>query len=61
MKETKIKCDRCGAEIESATFEQNIHNLIMLGWRTKSGTVTNERYDICTDCADSFAEWIKGK
>ena len=61
MKESKIKCARCGKNIEPATFEQNIHNLVMLGWRTASGTVTNERYDICAKCADAFEEWIKGK
>ena len=51
-------CDRCGREITSPTVEQNPHNLILVGWMTEGGSVTNERYDICTECADLFEEWM---
>lgn len=54
-------CDRCGAEIKEASVEDNPHNLILLGWSTESGTTTNERYNICTKCADEFDEWMKNE
>ncbi len=59
-KETKQICERCGKEIKPATYEQNAHNLIMLGWTTGKGTVINARHNICTKCADAFDKWLKG-
>ena len=59
LEDKKMKCDRCGAEITPATVNDNPHNLILLGWTSETGTTTNERYNVCSKCADDFDRWMK--
>lgn len=39
----------------------NPHDVLSLGWKTKTGTVMGTRKDMCSDCMDKLDEFLSGK
>ena len=50
-------CDRCHKELTERKYDENPHDLIMLGWK-KEGLTISKRYDVCRECADEFDQWM---
>ena len=61
-KSGKRYCDRCKKQMPKFREEgSNIHDVLSLGWKTKSGTVMSARKDICSDCMDIIDELLSGE
>ncbi len=61
-KSGKRYCDRCKNQMPKLREEgSNIHDVLSLGWKTKSGTVMSARKDICSDCMDLIDELLSGE
>lgn len=62
QKNGKRYCDRCKEPMPMLREENsNIHDIISLGWKTKTGTVMHKRKDICTSCMDLLDEFLQGE
>jgi hypothetical protein len=62
IKNKKRYCDRCRAEMPMiAPDDNNPHDIIKLGWKTRTGSVMNVTKDICTDCMDLVDELLSGE
>lgn len=54
-KKKKRYCDKCGAELQLIDFSQqdiNPHDIVSLGFKTKTGQTMNKTYDFCKECMD---------
>lgn len=61
-KSGKRYCDRCKKQMPKLREEgSNIHDVLSLGWKTKTGTVMSARKDICSDCMDLIDELLSGE
>ena len=61
-KNGKRYCDRCKKEMPKLRSEgSNVHDVLSLGWKTKTGTVMGTRKDICSDCMDILDEFLQGE
>lgn len=61
-KNGKRYCDRCKKEMPKLRAEgSNVHDVLSLGWKTKTGTVMGTRKDICSDCMDLLDEFLQGE
>ena len=61
-KNGKRYCDRCKKEMPKLRVEgSNVHDVLSLGWKTKTGTVMGTRKDICSDCMDLLDEFLQGE
>ena len=61
-KSGKRYCDRCKKPMPKIREEgSNVHDLLSLGWKTKTGTVMGTRKDICSECMDELDEFLSGK
>lgn len=61
----KRVCDRCGKEmpdlIDLTNPDVNPHDILCLGFKTKTGRTMNESYNLCQDCMDKVDELLSTK
>lgn len=58
----KRYCDRCKKHMPKLREEEsNPHDLLALGWKTKTGSVMGKSKDICSDCMDLLDEFLSGE
>ena len=61
IKGKKRYCDRCKTEMPMIHPEgNNDHDIVGLGWKTKSGSIMDVKKDLCTDCMDMLDEFLQG-
>lgn len=59
-KNNKRYCDRCKAEIPAEKGkDDNVHDVIKMGFYVGNCQTINWSKDICTTCADEFDAWWK--
>lgn len=65
VKNKKRYCDRCKNEmpmlIDFDNPKLNPHDVLSLGYKTRSGKTMNKNYDICSDCMDIIDELLSGQ
>ena len=65
VKGKKRTCDICKNEMPMyINFEDpdaNPHDLISLGYKTKSGRTINKNYDVCSSCMSQIDELLSGE
>jgi hypothetical protein len=57
-------CDKCGVKLELIDFTQqdiNPHDIVTLGYKTKTGRVLNKNYDLCKEHMDVLDEYLNTK
>lgn len=57
IKNKKRYCDKCGKELQLIDFTQpdiNPHDILCLGFKTKTGRTINKTYDLCSTCMDQI-------
>lgn len=65
IKKNKRYCDRCKKPIpmvkDLTQTDINPHDILSLGFRSKTGRVLNKNYDLCDDCMDKVEEVLNEK
>ena len=65
VKGKKRTCDVCKQEMPMyIDFDDpvlNHHDLISLGFKTKSGRTMNKNYDVCSSCMDQIDVILRGQ
>ena len=65
VKKNKRYCDVCKQEmpmyIDFSAPDLNHHDLISLGFKTKSGKTMNKSYDVCSSCMDQVDVVLRGQ
>ena len=65
VKGKKRTCDVCKQEmpmyIDFTDPDINPHDLISLGFKTKSGRTMNKNYDVCSSCMDQIDVILRGQ
>lgn len=64
-KNKKRYCDGCNKEmpklLDFSDPEINPHDLLALGFKTKTGKTINKTYDLCSNCMDLVDELLRAK
>lgn len=61
-KNGKRYCDVCKKEMPKLRAEDsNPHDLLALGWKTKTGSTMGKNKDVCSSCMDLIDELLSGK
>lgn len=66
MIKNKVRyCDRCKTEmpalIDFSDQDINPHDILGLGFKTKTGKTINKTYDLCSDCMGLIDELLSGE
>jgi hypothetical protein len=66
MIKNKVRyCDRCKKEMPSvldlSQVGINPHDILSLGFKTKTGRTLNKNYDLCQDCMTAVEEVLNEK
>lgn len=63
-KNKKRYCDRCKAEmplvLDLSQVNINPHDILSLGFKTKTGRTLNKNYDLCQNCMNLVDELLQG-
>lgn len=65
IKSKKRYCDICKEEmpmyIDFNNPNSNPHDIISVGFKTKSGRTMNKNYDVCSNCMGLIDELLSGQ
>ena len=65
VKGKKRTCDICKTEmpmqIDFTQLDAPSHDILSLGYKTKSGKAMNKNYDVCASCMDKVNELLSGE